>query len=217
VDDRQARRAYAFYAPMYDRLFGGVFQKGRVATIRQLAPRPGERVLEVGVGTGLMLPLYPAHCRVVGVDFSAEMLERAADRVSRHGMSHIELQRMDAANMQFDDGSFDAVVAAYVVTAVPDYRAVLREIERICRPGGRVILTNHFSNGNRLLGALERVSSPIFEYAGFRTDLKVADVVDGTSLELRSAQRLNGLWQVVELVKAGTGPAGGNGRARRPD
>jgi phosphatidylethanolamine/phosphatidyl-N-methylethanolamine N-methyltransferase len=203
--EERARRAYAVYAPIYDRVFGLVFHRGRTATARRLAAKPGERVLEVGVGTGLMLPLYPSHCEVVGVDFSAEMLGKARDRVTAENLRNVRLQRMDARRLAFPDGSFDAVVAAYVVTAVPDYRSVLAEIVRVCRPGGRVILTNHFRNGRKLFGALERISSPLFEHAGFRTDLTMGDVLEGSGLRVTRIHPLPpfGMWRVVECVKPG--------------
>jgi phosphatidylethanolamine/phosphatidyl-N-methylethanolamine N-methyltransferase len=201
MKSHQTRRAYSLYAPFYDRLFGGVFQKGRIATVDQLQPAPGEQILEVGVGTGLMLPLYPANCAITGIDLSSEMLEEARKRVIKSRMSNVELRQMDAEVMDFPDGAFDAVVAAYVVTAVPDYRAVLAEILRVLRPGGRLILANHFSNGNRLLAALERMSSPVFEHAGFRTDLTLADVLDGTGLVVESVQPISTLWQVVRCAK----------------
>lgn len=199
----QAQRAYALYAPVYDRLFGHVFQKGRSATIARLDAQPGERILEVGVGTGLMLPLYPTHCSVVGVDVSEEMLQKARARAADQDMEHVELRHMDGGKLTFADGSFDAVVAAYVVTAVPDHEAVLREIIRVCRPEGRVLLTNHFRNRDSVLGVLERVTSPIFEYAGFRTDLTVEDVLEGSGLSVVDERPVGmlGLWKVVTCRK----------------
>lgn len=199
----QAKRAYALYAPVYDRLFGWVFQKGRSATVARLDPQPGERILEVGVGTGLMLPLYPRHCSVMGVDVSEEMLERARVRAEEQDMQHVELRHMDGGGLEFRDDTFDAVVAAYVVTAVPDHRAVVREMVRVCRPGGRILLTNHFSDDNSLLGVLERVTSPAFEHAGFRTDLTVGDVVQDNNLSVVDVQPVGvlGFWKLVECRK----------------
>jgi phosphatidylethanolamine/phosphatidyl-N-methylethanolamine N-methyltransferase len=142
---------------------------------------------------------------VIGIDFSGEMLEEARHRVRRHSMRHVELRQMDAAKMDFPDASFDAVIAAYVVTAVPDYRAVLKEIVRVCRPGGRVILLNHFTNGNSVIGMLARAFSPVFKYAGFRTDLTISDVVDDAGLSVMAVQRLNpfGLWRLVACINNG--------------
>lgn len=203
--NEQTTRVYSVYAPIYDRVFGAVFRDGRIAAISKLDPQPGTRILEVGVGTGLMLPLYPAHCSVVGIDLSAGMLAKASARVERQGLTNVELRHMDAAAMGFPDASFDAVLAAYVVTAAPDHRALLDEMIRVCRPGGRILLMNHFSNGNRVLGTLERVFSPLFERAGFRTDLSLPDVIDGTGLQVRSNRKVNplGLWRLVECVKPG--------------
>ncbi|MFM7840292.1 MAG: class I SAM-dependent methyltransferase, partial [Nitrospira sp.] len=139
--------------------------------MRNLDVKPGERVLEVGVGTGLSLPLYPSHCRVTGIDLSGGMLDKARERTAVQGLGHVELHQMDAGNMKFTDDSFDTVVAAYVVTAVPDYRSVVAEMIRVCRAGGRIILLNHFSNGNKLIAAVEKVISPLCKHIGFRTDL----------------------------------------------
>src|SRR6476469_1646646 len=122
IDPEQIERVYSSYAVVYDRVFGRVFQASREAVVRNLKIDPGERVLEVGVGTGLCLPMYPRHCEVTAIDLSEAMLQKAADRVKGETLPHVKLHRMDAGEMTFPDDSFDLVIAAYVVTAVPDYR-----------------------------------------------------------------------------------------------
>src|SRR4051794_11265987 len=124
----QLERVYAQYAAVYDRVFGRVFQQSREDVIRGLPIAPEERVLEVGVGTGLCLPLYPRHCQITGIDFSAPMLAKAAQRVEAEKLENVELHVMDAGEMTFADNSFDLVIAAYVVTAVPDYRKLMKEM-----------------------------------------------------------------------------------------
>jgi phosphatidylethanolamine/phosphatidyl-N-methylethanolamine N-methyltransferase len=202
MDLQKVERVYTSYAGIYDKIFGKVFHEGRESAIRNLNVQPDERILEVGVGTGLALPMYPRHCQIVAIDFSEGMLEIAKKRTTEHQMEHVRLHRMDAGEMDFEDNSFDTVVAAYVVTAVPDYRKVVNEMIRVCRPGGRIIMLNHFSNGNKMIAAVEKVISPLTKHLGWRTDLSLNAVLEGTSLQVARQQNVNPLrlWVLVECV-----------------
>jgi phosphatidylethanolamine/phosphatidyl-N-methylethanolamine N-methyltransferase len=146
--------------------------------------------------------MYPNHCRIVGIDLSEGMLAKAKERIRALQLSHVELYRMDAGAMEFEDNTFDTVVAAYVVTAVPDYRKVVNEMIRVCRPGGRIVMLNHFSNGNKVINAIERVLSPLTKHLGWRTDLSLNTVLEGTSLLVARKQKVNPLrlWALVECV-----------------
>src|SRR5918999_289209 len=151
------KTAYRRYANIYDAVFGPVLQPGRKAVLEALQCRPGERVLEVGVGTGLSLPLYPPFMRVTGVDLSREMLDKARTRVNRRGLANIEgLHEMDAHAMDFPDASFDKVVAMYVVSIVQEPARLLKELHRVCKPDGEIFLVNHVRSTNPVVGALER-------------------------------------------------------------
>jgi len=204
MDAARIERVYSFYAGVYDHLFGPVFQSSREALIERLDACAGTRILEVGVGTGLLLPLYPSNVEVCGIDLAGRMIERAQARAKRLELSHIALARMDAGRMALPDDCFDTVLAAYVVTAVPDYRAVLREMLRVCRPGGRVMLLNHFTNGNGFLAACERAVSPLCTYLGFRTDLSLEQVLAGMPLAVVHHERVSplGMWHLVECRNA---------------
>ncbi len=196
------QRIYHSYAGIYDRVFGRVFRESREAVIRRLMVAPGERVLEVGVGTGLCLPLYPRHCTITAVDLADAMLDQARERVRTNALDHVTLLRMDAAHMAFADDAFDLVVAAYVVTAVPDYRQVMQEMVRVCRPGGRLVLLNHFTHDSKLIAACEKAISPLCKHIGFRTDLAVGDVINGWPLRVERDERVRpmGLWHAVECI-----------------
>ena len=202
IDREQIERVYSNYAGVYDKVFGRVFQGSREAVVRNLKVEPGERVLEVGVGTGLCLPLYPANCDITAIDVSEAMLEKAASRVKEHGLRNVKLMRMDAGAMDFPDDSFDIVIAAYVVTAVPDYRKLMEEMVRVSRPGGRLILLNHFTQDSPIIAAVEKAISPICARIGFRTDLSVDEVIDGWPLIKERDQRVKplGMWHIVECV-----------------
>jgi phosphatidylethanolamine/phosphatidyl-N-methylethanolamine N-methyltransferase len=210
MDLQKVERVYSNYAGVYDQIFGRIFHESRESAVRRLNVKPKERILEVGIGTGLSLPLYPADCEVVAIDLSAGMLKKARQRLDAHQLKNVQLLRMDAGAMEFADDSFDTVMAAYVVTAVPDYRKVVSEMIRVCRPGGRIIMLNHFSNGNKVIAAVERVISPLCKHLGFRTDLSLTTVLEGTSLVVAKNEKVNPLrfWHLVECVNRKNGHAG---------
>ena len=201
IDRDHLERVYSSYAGVYDRIFR-VFNESREAVVSNLNIRPGDRVLEVGVGTGLCLPMYPSHCSVTAIDLSEAMLEKAAQRVKEEGLTNVRLERMDAGEMTFPDDSFDVVIAAYVVTAVPDYRKLMSEMIRVSRSGGRLVLLNHFTQDSPIIAAVEKAISPICVKLGFRTDLSVDEVIDGWPLIKDRDEKVKplGMWHVVECV-----------------
>ena len=213
MDAAKVGRVYSSYAKVYDHIFGKIFHDGREHAVRHLDLSPGDRVLEVGVGTGLALPFYPRSCEIVGIDLSDGMLEKCRERLELYRLRHVKVMRMDAGAMEFEDNSFDAVMAAYVVTAVPDYRKVMVEMIRVCKPGGRIILLNHFSNGNPVIAAIEKMISPLCKQLGWRTDLSLASVLDGTRLTVIHKQKVNPfrIWHLVKCVNHK--PINGNGQS----
>jgi phosphatidylethanolamine/phosphatidyl-N-methylethanolamine N-methyltransferase len=163
--------------------------------------RPGERVLEVGVGTGLSLPYYPADCHVSGVDISEPMLEQARERAEGLGGRWIDLRLMDARELAYADDSFDHVLAPYVISVVPEPARVMAEIARVCKPGGTVLVVNHFASRARPLRLAERALTPISKWIGFRLDVP-REIVTGTPrLEVLAERRVNlfGLWRLIEM------------------
>src|SRR5947207_12068438 len=160
VENDFVAHVYENLAWFYDLVFGPALHPGRVDAINRMGIKPGDRVLEVGVGTGINATLYPADCSVTGVDFSSSMLEKARDRIARKGVRNVRLLQMDAANMKFADDTFDIVYAPYVISVVPDPVAVTREMHRVCRPGGRIVILNHFRSKNPVGARMERLISP---------------------------------------------------------
>lgn len=156
-DGAAVEAIYRKIAPVYDVLYGVGLHGGRRRGLSALAPRKGERILELGIGTGLSALGYPPDCRVVGIDLSEPMLARARARLSGHGAGHVSLCRMDAARLALPDSCVDAVYAPYLVNVVPDPAAVGREIRRVCRPYARVVLLNHFASPSGRAGVLERI------------------------------------------------------------
>lgn len=162
--------AYGKWAPIYDLVFGPVFRYGRQAAVTA-AERIGGRILEVGVGTGLSLPLYRSSNTVWGIDISEPMLEKARRRVAQQGVRHVrELAVMDAERLSFPDASFDVIVAQYVVTAVPNPERALDEFVRVVRPGGEIIITTRIGADSGLRGKIEKWLMPVTSRLGWRTE-----------------------------------------------
>jgi phosphatidylethanolamine/phosphatidyl-N-methylethanolamine N-methyltransferase len=170
LDTQTVTKAYARWAPVYDLVFGAVFERGRHAAIAA-AERLGGRVLEVGVGTGMSLPHYSKNCQLCGVDISAPMLRKAQERVAEFGLSNVEgLWVMDAEHLSFPDDSFDAVVAQYVITTVPNPEATLDEFARVLKPGGEIILVSRVGAEAGLRHSLEHWFQPAARKLGWRTE-----------------------------------------------
>jgi phosphatidylethanolamine/phosphatidyl-N-methylethanolamine N-methyltransferase len=166
--------AYDKWAPVYDLVFGGVFKNGRQRAI-EAAERVGGRILEVGVGTGISLPKYANENRLVGVDISDAMLEKARERVRKLKLNHVEaIEVMDAERLAFTDESFDVVVAQYVVTAVPNPEAALDEFARVLKPGGEIIITTRIGAESGLRGQIEKTLMPVTSKLGWRTEFPYA-------------------------------------------
>jgi phosphatidylethanolamine/phosphatidyl-N-methylethanolamine N-methyltransferase len=185
LDDELVVAAYARWAPIYDPIFGfatGIGRKAAVSTLNQL---PAGRVLEVGVGTGISLPLYKRRHRIVGIDLSPDMLERAEKRVVRRGLDNVEaLHEMDAAELSFADCSFDVAVAMFVMTVVPEPRRVLAEMARVVRPGGHVVLVNHFSVDKGPRAMIERSLARYSGALGWHPEFRIEEVLHRSDLKL---------------------------------
>jgi phosphatidylethanolamine/phosphatidyl-N-methylethanolamine N-methyltransferase len=170
MDRDQVAEAYGRWAPIYDIVFGPVFRRGRLAAVRA-AERVGGRVLEVGVGTGLSLADYGRGTRIVGIDISGPMLDKARRRVEVRNLAQVEaLEVMDAEHLAVPDASFDVVVAQYVVTAIPNPERALDEFVRVVRPGGEIILTTRLGAETGLRGMLEKWLMPLTSRLGWRTE-----------------------------------------------
>ncbi len=186
------RMAYAKAAPVYDFVFGRLLQPGRRHAIRLMGLRSGEHVLEVGVGTGQSLPLYPRDVRITGVDLSPHMLEKARQRVRRHGLENVEgLLEMDATKLNFPDNSFDVVIAMYIISVVDDPDRVVEEMRRVCRPGGRIVIVNHFHSPSVWMKLWHILVRPIHRVVRFRSDLDYRPLVTRAGLMVERQCRAN--------------------------
>jgi phosphatidylethanolamine/phosphatidyl-N-methylethanolamine N-methyltransferase len=202
LEKRQVERAYELLAPVYDFVFDWIFAPGRTAAIEKLALHRGDSVLEVGIGTGLNLPLYPATCRLTGIDLSHEMLDKAVERVQTLAMPNVILKVMDATSMSFGDNEFDKVVATYTISAVPDPVAVLREMRRVVKPGGILVILNHFRSERRVTGWVEDMLAPVCTRLGWKSNLPLAPLLEQVGLVPESIAHVNMFdgWRLVTCI-----------------
>ena len=208
LDKETIAKAYARWAPVYDLVFGAVFERGRQAAIAA-AERIGGRILEVGIGTGISLPDYARHNRLVGVDLSEPMLRKAQERVDDFGLTNVEaLAVMDAERLAFPDDSFDVVVAQYVITTVPNPEATLDEFARVLKPGGEIILVSRVGAEAGLRRTIEHWFQPVARKLGWRTEFPWARFTDwaarspGMHLIERRAMPPLGHFSLVRFAKS---------------
>lgn len=203
MDLQDTLKTYRLFAGPYDLVFGPIFHPGRKQAVRLANDRPGQRILEVGVGTGLSLPHFRPDSRVVGIDVSAEMLAKARKRAAARGLRQVEaLVEMDAENLTFAENSFDAVLALYVASVVPNPPRFAAEMRRVCKPGGTIVIVNHFTSINPLMRFIEKRLAPLASRIGFHADFPLDRFLDASHLTVREIRPSNlfGYWKLLRCV-----------------
>jgi phosphatidylethanolamine/phosphatidyl-N-methylethanolamine N-methyltransferase len=203
VENDFVYEVYQKLSSVYDFTFGPTLHPGRVHSIDRLGIQSGDRMLEVGVGSGINACMYPRDVSVTGIDLSGKMLAKARERLARKRVRNVRLMEMDAASLTFDDDTFDIVYAPYLISVVPDPVAVAREMRRVCRPGGRIIILNHFRSSNPLLASIERAISPFTVHIGFKSDLDLPAFLAQAELRPLSIEKVGAprIWSLVTCLK----------------
>ena len=203
VENHFVERVYEKLASVYDLIFGPTLHPGRLVARDRMEIRPGSHILEVGVGTGINASLYPRNCHVTGIDLSTSMLDKARERVAREGLRNVRLMEMDAAKTTFADDTFDIVYAPYLISVVPDPVKVVCEMRRVCKPGGKIVILNHFRSANPVLSRVERAISPLTVHIGFKSDLDLPAFLAQAGLRPESIEKVNvpKIWSLVTCVK----------------
>ena len=200
MDIKAVEDSYARWAPVYDRTFGAVTRSGRRRAVKFINARQGS-VLEVGVGTGLSLQHYAPHLQVTGIDFSQDMLKKAQAKVQDMNLSQVQtLRQMDARQLDFPDNSFDTVAAMHVLSVVPDPGQVMQEIARVLKPGGKLVVTNHFKSGKGVRASLERLSAPLANVIGWHSDFELDTILQDDRLRVEQQESIPPLGMMTFLV-----------------
>jgi len=184
-------RIYSDYALLYDKTFGKIFYNRIKHVIESLHIPPGAEVLELGVGTGTSFPAYPTNCKVMGIDLAKHMLAQARAKISKNSWSHLQVMEMDALNLTFADNSFDYVTVFHTVTVVPDPVQMLAEAQRVCKPGGKIVIVNHFTTDLPIIGSLTEALDPLTRRLGWRTKLKLEPFLQATDLTVEEIYKLS--------------------------
>ena len=193
---------YDLWSLFYDYTFGALVRNHQRVAVEQLHLRRGDRVLDLGIGTGMTLPHYPKDARLVGVDLSAGMLAKAARKRDELGMTHCRLVLADAMLPPFKPASFDHLLMSHTITVVSDPQKLLRWASTLVKPGGSIVVLNHFQSTNRLIGWFEKVLNPVFVKIGWRSDVALEDVLRGSDLHVQYGfkTKLLDLWRIVVLT-----------------
>jgi phosphatidylethanolamine/phosphatidyl-N-methylethanolamine N-methyltransferase len=200
---RDTIRTYRLFSGSYDIFFGPVFHPGRKEAVRVANDRPGQRILEVGVGTGLSLPHFRADAHVTGIDVSTEMLAKATRRVEREQLAQVDaLHVMDAEHLEFAENSFDAVLALYVASVVPNPARFAAEMRRVCIPGGTIVLVNHFTSEHWALRFMEKRLAHLARHIGFHADFPLDTFLRASGLAVREVRPSNlfGYWRLLRCI-----------------
>ena len=184
-------KIYGEFAPLYDKIFGKIFYTRLERVIEDLDIPPGAKVLVVGVGTGTSFPAYPTLCEVTGIDLAPDMLARARQKIKENGWSHLNVMEMNAMALGFPDNTFDYVMAFHVVTVVPDPIQMIAEAKRVCKPGGKIVIVNHFTSDVPVLGSVTEALDPITRFLGWRTNLRLKPFLEAADLKVERAYKLS--------------------------
>ncbi len=200
----RVKKIYDFYSDFYDFVFSWILNPHLKYAISQQDFKEGQKILEIGIGTGISLKNYPSFCRIYGIDISSGMLEKAIRRVERHSIKNVELKVMDATALEFPDRSFDYVVAAFVISVCENPERMLEEMVRVLKDDGRIILVNHFASKNRIINALEKILNPVTKRIGWRMDLSLEALLMRDGIEIEKKMKLFFLspWTAVILRKS---------------
>lgn len=203
---KQPKKIESFYdslAPIYNFIYGKLlFNEGRRVAIDLLELKPKAKVLEVGVGTGLTLPMYPLDVKVTGIDLSLSMLEEAERLIERQRIANADVQYMNANKLAFPDNTFDGVLGNLFISATTDPVGALKEMKRVCKRGGVLVLMNHFRSTHPVLGTMEGMVSPLAKKVGFDSALDLDPLLDSCGLKVRHKKKVNAfnLWTAVSMV-----------------
>jgi phosphatidylethanolamine/phosphatidyl-N-methylethanolamine N-methyltransferase len=208
MQEKSTRNIYNVWSYFYDLFWPTIVHRRTTRAIEQMQIRPDDRVLDIGVGTGLALASYPSTAQITGVDLSEGMLRRARRRVHQDRMDWVNLALGNALELPFAADTFDHVLLSHVITVVSDPVRVIEETRRVTKPGGQIIIINHFQSSNRLVAMIERWLCPLCQHLGWRSDLSLQELIAQTGLQVDFRYKLDqvDLFQTVFITNRPLAP-----------
>ncbi len=198
-----ASQLYKSLVPAYKAIWPAVAKKRIHGAIHSLDIPAGSEVLEVGVGTGMSLESYPTDIQVTGVDLSESMLAEAEQAIRNRQWSHISVRPMNAEDLDFEDSSFDFVTSFHTISVVSDPHQMMSEIVRVCKPGGRIMIVNHFRSDNPVVARVVDSAGTITKRMGWRTDLELQEILKELPVHLDDRYKPNplSLFTVLKVTR----------------
>jgi phosphatidylethanolamine/phosphatidyl-N-methylethanolamine N-methyltransferase len=201
MQESSTRSIYDFHSMFYDVTFGRLVRRRIAGAISHMNIGAGDRVLDLGIGTGASLDYYPRHARIMGIDLSGGMLRECKKKIEKRGMAAANLFQANALELPFGDDSFDHVFISHVISVVSDPYRLILEAQRVAKPGSRIVMVNHFQSTNRLIAMVEKFLSPLCTKLGWRSDLPLQDLIGRTGVEVDYRYKLESidLWETVVI------------------
>ncbi|MDP9174735.1 MAG: methyltransferase domain-containing protein [Planctomycetota bacterium] len=201
MQESSTRRIYDFQSLFYDITFGKLVQRRIASAISHIKIGPSDRLLDLGIGTGAAISYYPRQGKIVGIDLSRGMLAECVKKINRRQAKHVSVFQADALNLPFADDSFDHVFISHVISVVSDPFLLIREAQRVAKPGARIVILNHFQSTNRFVALVEKFLCPLCTKLGWRSDLALQDLIRRTGVEVDYRYRLDSidLWETVVI------------------
>jgi phosphatidylethanolamine/phosphatidyl-N-methylethanolamine N-methyltransferase len=210
MHEASTRKIYDIHSMFYDATFGRLVKRRIERAIHHMNIADTDRVLDLGIGTGVSLNYYPQHARVTGVDLSAGMLRKAREKIRERELPHANVFQADALRLPFADDTFDHVFTSHVISVVSDPYRLVEEAQRVAKPGARIVMVNHFQSTNRFIAMLEKWLCPLCTQLGWRSDLALQDLVRRTGMEIDYRYQLASLdlWETVVITNNKSAVAG---------
>jgi len=202
MQESSTRNIYDFHSMFYDVTFGKLVRRRIARGISHMAIKPGDRVLDVGIGTGASLDFYPPHAGVVGIDLSGGMLRECRKKLQQRRIGHVQLFQANALELPFRDNAFDHVFISHVISVVSDPCRLITEAQRVSKPEARIVIVNHFQSTNRFIAMVEKFLCPLCTMLGWRSDLPLDELIRRTGVEVDYRFKLESidLWETVVIT-----------------
>ena len=202
MQESSTKKIYDVHSLFYDATFGRLVKRRIERAIRHMNIAETDLVLDLGIGTGASLGFYPRHGKVIGIDLSAGMLRECRKKIREGDMNHVAVSQANALQLPFADDTFDHVFISHVITVVSDPYVLVREAQRVCKPGARIVIVNHFQSTNRFIGMVEKWLCPLCTKLGWRSDLALQDLIRRTGVEIDYRYKLESidLWETVVIT-----------------